>query len=284
MAATVPMSVGANAAGTALQDYVTALYNQLVAAPGDFTISNVVGGGTPTSWTLTHADGWQINYRVSGGTLLSLIAPDGGISDSASPGTPTNASPEDVVLPAVTGTTTRYQFCMYDDAILFAINATGNTHSAYSFHHGRILNRNNAVDPLNGLGVLAYLPNDAGGSTLFEWATISSTAGSRKSWIRIGTSTWANCTWASAPSGVGVLTAERIGNSVGCKAPDSGAPSTATSLTRGVFRYLGEDSSSPAGNPLSVVPAVGSNQGWLRLKSSSATTRLVALWDKLVTP
>lgn len=284
MSATVPVSVGANAAGTALQDYVTALYNQIVAEPGGFTISNVVGGGTPTSWTITHTDGWQINYRVSGGALLSLIAPEGGIANSASPGTPTNGSPEDVLIPSPSGTGTRYQYCQYGDAILFAINASANTHSAYAFHHGRILNRNNAVDPLKGLGVLAYLINDSTAATAFEWLNSNTTGTNRKSWIRIGTSLWWNPVFGTTPSQATLLTAERVSTSVAIKVPDSGNPPSASALTRGVFRYLGEDSSSPAGNPLSVAPAVGSDQGWLRLKSSNSTSRLVALWDKQVTP
>ena len=282
MSDTVPVCVGANAAGTAIQDVMTAFHAQWTAAPGGFTISNVVGSPV-TSFTVTHDDGWQINYRVSGGAILSLIAPEGGVSNSASPGTPANAYAEDTLIPAPSGTGTRYQFAQYGDAILFAVNATANTHSAYAIHQGRILNRNNAVDALNGLATLAYIPHDTASSNAFSWLNSNTTAGNRKSYLRVGAGVWASPIYATTPNSASVLTAERIGP-IAAKAPDSGTPSSATSMTRGLWRYLFEDTSSPAGNPLSVLPVPTSNQGWLRLNGSNSATRLVALWDKTVTP
>lgn len=283
MAPTVPLCFAGNAGGTAIQDYMTAFHARLAAAPGNFIIENVVGGGTPTSYTLKYSDGWQINHRVSAGEIKSLIAPAGGIINSAAPGTPTNAYPEDTLIPAPSGTGTRFQFAQYSDAFFFAANVAANTHSAFAVHQGRVLNRNNAVDPLNGLGTFAYLPTQQAASSAFEWFSIQATPSNRKSYLRVGTAVWGNVSIPRSLFSVITQTDERIGM-VPLIAPDSGTPNAAASQTRGAARYLGEDSTTAAGMPLTVVPSTDSNQGWLRINSANSSTRLTILWDKTVTP
>lgn len=280
--ATVPTCVAGNAAGTAIQDYMTVLHARCAAAPGDFTVANVVGSPV-TSFTLTHTSGFQINFRVSGGAILAVIAPAGGISNSASPGTPTNAYTEDTFIPSPSGTSTRYQFSMYGDAILFAINNAANTASIYASHIGKIRVVNSGADATAGLGVLAGSPNPVVASTAFAWFCTNATASNRRSHIRIAAGTWADPAIPITISSYSTQIAERLSD-IPVSLPDSGTPSVSTSPVRGVFRYLRVDTTTTAGAALSVLPDGGSNQGWLRLADTATTTRLVALWNDTVTP
>jgi hypothetical protein len=280
--ATVPTCVAGNAAGVAIQDYMTVLHARCAAAPGDFAVANVVGSPV-TSFTLTHTLGFQINFRVSGGAILSVIAPAGGIANSAAPGTPTNAYTEDTFIPSPSGTSTRYQFAQYGDAILFAINGSANTFSIYASHTGKIRVVNDGADATGGLGLLAYIPNPVTGTTAFNWFCTNATGSNRKSHIRVAAGTWAD---PVIPISIGNYTtqiAARLGD-LPVAVPDSGAPAASTSPVRGVFRYLRIDTTTTAGAALSVLPDGGSNQGWLRLADTATTTRLVALWNDTVTP
>lgn len=282
MAVSVPTCSSGNAAGTTIQDYMTAFHAAFAAAPGDFTLENVVGSPV-TSFTATHLDGWQINYRVSGGTILSVIAPDGGIANSAAPGTPTNAYAEDTAIPSPSGTSTRWQFAQYDDAIFFAINGTANTFSQYAIHQGAIYAPGDADSVTRGLGTLAYLPADTSASTAFIWSCTSGTAGNRKSYLRLAAGTWASPVFPLTLSNYNTQVASVIVNLPVCT-PDTGAPSNISSPCRGLYRYLQVDTTTTAGTPLSVRPSLATNQGWMRLNNSASATRQVILWNKLVTP
>lgn len=282
MAVSIPTCSSGNAAGTTIQDYMTAFHAAFAAAPGQFTIENVVGAPV-TSFTATHLDGWQINYRVSGGTILSVIAPEGGISDSAAPGTPTNAYAEDVALPSPSGTSTRWQFAQYDDAIFFAINIAANTYSQYAIHQGSIYAPGDADSVTRGLGTLAYLPSDTSASTAFFWHCTNSTASNRKSYLRLALATWSASVFPTALVNFSTQTASVIVN-LPMNAPDTGAPATTSSPTRGLYRYLQVDTTTVAGAPLSVRPSTATNQGWLRLNNSATATRQAILWNKLTTP
>lgn len=281
MAVSVPSSASGNAAGTAIQDYMTAFHAAFAAEPGDFTLENVVGAPV-TSFTATHLDGWQINYRVSAGTILSVIAPEGGIANSASPGVPTNAYTEDTIIPSPSGTSTRWQFAQYGDAIFFAINGSADTFSVYAFHQGAIYAPGDADSTTRGLGSLAYIPADTFAATAAFWHCTSATVGSKKSYLRIGTSLW------NAPA-FPVALVNFTQNIIGklCNYPVIAADSGATSQfspARGLYRYLQIDTSTAAGLPLSVLPSTASNQGWMRLSNGASATRQVILWDKMVTP
>ena len=281
---TVPDSSAGNAAGTTLQDYVTAFYNALVAQPGDFTISNVVGGAAPTSWTITHSDGWQINYRVSGGTLLSLIAPEGGIANSAAPGTPTHAYAEDVIIPAPSGSSTRWQYDQYGDALTFAINGSANTFSQYCIHQGAIRTVNNAANASDGLGTLAYTPSEANASTAGVWFNQSPTASNRKSWLRYKETAWGQPFLPVTLASYTTQIDERLAELPSGLADAGVTPSIAAAPPRGTYRYLRIDTSTTAQPPLSVLPDPNSNQGWRRLNSSASATRMVIMTNKTVTP
>lgn len=281
MAVSVPVCASGNAAGVAIQDYMTAFHAAFAAAPGQFTLTNVVGAPV-TSFTAAHVDGWQINYRVSGGTILSLIAPVGGISNSAAPGSPTNAYAEDVLLPSPSGTSTRWQFAQYGDAIFFAINGSANTFSVYAIHQGAIYAPGDADNVTKGLGTLAYIPTDTTVSTSFIWHCTSPTAGQRKSYVRLSASLWASPCFPIALNSLNQNITGKLCSLV-VLAPDTGTPSTVVP-PRGLYRYVQVDTSTTAGAPLSVLPSTASNQAWLRLNSSATATRQVILWNKLVTP
>lgn len=280
--ATEPTCVGTNAGGTAVQDYMTALHARLAAAPGDFTVDNVVGSPV-TSFTLTHTTGFQMNYRVSGGVILSLIAPSGGIANSAAPGTPTGAYAEDTILPAPSGTSTRYQFAQYGDAFLFLVNDTTNLFSVYGIHMGKIRVVNDGADVSGGLGTLAYLPTNSASSMAFTWFSTNGTAGNRKCYMRYAAAAWGSPSLLQAPGSYSGQVTARLGD-LPCQLPDAGAAPMASSATRGVFKYLRVDTTTTAGAPLSVLPDGGSNQGWLRINNTNSTTRMVALWNDTVTP
>ena len=285
MAVTIPTCASGNAAGTAIQDYMTSFHAAFAAAPGDFTIENVVGSPV-TSFTATHTDGWQINYRVSGGAILSLIAPVGGIANSASPGTPTNAYAEDTLIPSPSGTSTRWQFAQYGDAVFFAINGTANTFSQYAIHQGAIYAPGDADSVTRGLGTLAYIPNgdnNANGGTAFYWFSSNATGSNRKSYLRRSASAWPNPTIPATPN-VYTTQIEGILSNMSVAAPDSGTPAPAANSLRGLWRYVQIDTTTTAGAPLSVKPSYATNQGWLRLNNSTTTTKMVILWNKLTTP
>lgn len=285
MPATIPTCSSGNAAGTAIQDYMTAFHAAFAAALGGFTLSNVVGSPV-TSFTVTHTDGWQINYRVSGGAILSLIAPSGGIASSAAPGTPTNAYAEDTLIPAPSGTSTRWQFAQYGDAIFFAINGSANTFSAYGVHQGAIYSPGDADSVTRGLGTLAYIPSgdaNAVSSTAFLWFSTNVTAGNRKSYLRIAVGTWPGPTLPAAPSTYSTQITGFLA-ALPPVAPDSGTPASASNPVRGLLRYVQADTTTTAGAPLSVKPSSATNQGWLRVNNSATTTRMVMLWNKLITP
>jgi hypothetical protein len=285
MAATVPDCIATNAAGTTIQDYMTSFHASWVSEPGAFSLLNVVGSPV-TSFTVQHASGKQINYRVSGGAILSLIAPSGGVTNSATPGTPSGAYAEDTLIPAPTGTSSRFQFAQYGDAILLTINGSANTFSAYGIHQGGIYAPGDADDDTDGWGTLAYIPCgdvNANGSTAFFWFTVNATAGNRKSYLRRSATAWASPTIHLAPSVFSTQIAKII-TTLGIAAPDSGTPAIANSPLRGLLKYIQADTTTTAGNPLSVKPSLATDQGWLRINNSAAATRMVALWNKTVTP
>jgi hypothetical protein len=282
MAVTIPTCASGNAAGTAIQDYMTSFHAAFAAAPGSFTIGNVVGSPV-TSFTATHTDGWQINYRVSGGAILSLIAPSGGIANSASPGTPTNAYAEDTLIPSPSGTSTRWQFAQYGDAIFFAINGSANTFSVYGVHQGAIYAPGDADSVTRGLGTLAYIPADTSATTAFFWHCTNATGSNRKSYLRLALGTWASPVFPVALVNFATQIAGILASLV-MAAPDSGAPAATSSPHRGLYRYVQVDTTTTAGAPLSVKPSSATNQGWLRLNNAAATTRQVILWNKLTTP
>lgn len=281
MAVSVPTCASGNAAGTAIQDYMTAFHAAFAAAPGDFTIENVVGAPV-TSFTATHLDGWQLNYRVSGGVILSVLAPEGGIANSAAPGTPTNAYAEDTLLPSPSGTSTRWQFAQYGDAVFFGINGSANTFTINAFHQGSIYSPGDADSVTRGLGTLAYIPADTTAATSFFWHCTTATAGNKKSYVRIGENLWNAPGFPVALLNFNQNIAGKICNNVVLVA-DSGGTSTFSPI-RGLHRYLQIDTSTTAGLPLSVLPSTASNQGWMRLHNAAATTRQIILWDKTVTP
>lgn len=288
MAITVPTCAVLTAAGTTLQDYVTAFYVWWAANLGNFTLSNVVGGGTPTSWTATHSSGFQLNFRVSGGTLLVMIAPAGGIASSAAP--VSAGSTEVIGLPAPSGTATRCYVARYEDAIFFGNAVTALTHLVNGFLAGRIgapVQDQDAAAGVDGLGILAHTPNDASTSSANVWYGIAGSAGSRQSRLRVGTSTWA--LGLTFPWGGVIAQASAVRRFTGvslCGHPDgSTAPSATASPLICLSKYTAwAGGASDSNAPLTLNESVGSNQAWLTLNSTATNTRHRLLWNKTVDP
>lgn len=281
---TIPDCASAAAGGTAIGDYSQQLYTFFNAQSGDFTLENVVGGPSAvTSFTATHSDGWQINFRVTGGEILTLIDPDGTIADSASPGTPTNASSEVVFVPSPSGTSANCFYAQYGDAILFAIKNSGNTFPIYCSHVGFIAQPHNASDGdifLDGKGTLGYIPNEQAGSGAGDWG--STIAANSECEIRVAEATWENYTFDSTAA-----VADTSGNvrfsAMTIFGANGGNPSASADPNIAIFRYLRIDGGADAA-PLNVIPSSASNQAFVRINESLNNTRMVALWNKTVTP
>lgn len=282
MPATVPFSARLVSAGTTIQDYFTTFYTWINANPGNFTVLNAAGTPAISSFTLEHTQGWQINFRVSAGTVLSMIAPNGGITDSAAPGSPTNFSGEHIFLPAPVGTSTICHASRYSDALFFCINSTANTFWVNGFHVGKIYVPDNANDPsdyfIDGLGFMANIPQlniTAAGPT---WT--STTAASYVSRIRVAESTWYllliesnSLVTGTAPQG------------------DRPAPYTlvaaASSLSSasaqfGRSKYVRRARTNQPN--YTILPGATTNQGWLHFNSAAANTNQLMLWDRTVAP
>ena len=285
---TIPQCDTGTPGGTTLQDLTTEFYDWFEATPGDFTLGGLVGGVTPTSWWATHSDGQQHNFRISGGELLHMIDPDGTIVDSSAPGTPANASPEDVILPTPSGIAAAMSFAQYGDAVFVGVKESGLAFFEYAFHPGVIGVPCDAGDPaigLDGLGVLAYRCEENGGSTAFDWASTQSTDSNRKSKIRLSTSIWGSPTWHVAnvsSQSPGTLAGKRM-HALGFLADGAGASNVSTDALKLVAKYLRIDGDSALA-PLSVAPSQTTNQGWLSLSKDANASRLRILWDKSVTP
>lgn len=285
MAITIPTCAVLTAAGTTLQDYVTVFYNWVNANPGNFTVSNLVGGATPTSWTLTHASGFQLNFRVSGGTLLIMVAPNGGIANSAAP--VSAGSVEVIGLPAPSGTSTRAHVARYKDALFFGWTSTTPTHTPNAFEVGRIgapIQDQDVAAGIDGLGILAHTPSDSVASSVNNWYTVSAT---RQSRARVASATWAG--GLTAPWGGSIAQSSanrRFSPVVLCGNPDgTNVPSTTTSPILLLSKYnawAGGVSDSVA--PFTLNESAGSNQAWMAINNANANTRHRILWDKTVDP
>lgn len=286
---TIPTCVRLTPAGVTLQDTVTSFHAWLTANPGNFTISNVVGSPV-TSFTITHTDGWQQNFRVSGGALLSMIAPTGGIESSAAPGTPTGHSVEDVLLPAFTGTIADVSVARYADALFLSVKATGATHSAFTFHSGRIGLPEDASDAargIDGLGILAYVI-DQSANTAFSWFTINVTASNRKSKIRAALTTVNGWVDPTVRNDVVTQPSTTFANRRFCSVklvagPPGGVPAQASNADLMALKYIRSDATTSL-LPFQVVPSASTNQAWMAIGGANTNTRLRCLWNKTVTP
>jgi len=281
---TIPDCASAAAGGTAIGDYSQQLYSFFSAQVGFFALQNVVGGPSAvTSFTATHTDGWQINFRVSGGAILTMIDPDGTIADSASPGSPTNASAEVTFIPSPSGVSANCFYAQYGDAVMFGVKDSGNTFPQYCCQIGKIIQTDNASDPevfVDGLAILAYLPNESPSSGVGDWGCVSSA--NSQCFVRVGEADWQAYTFGNT----GAVT-DTSGNirfsSINIFAPSTGSPSATNDPSIGEFRFLRIDGSVDAA-PLNVIPSSASNQAQVRLNDVASDTRMVALWNKTVTP
>lgn len=284
MAPTIPTCVKLALSGTTAADWIDDFHTWIAANPGNFTVSNAVGSPV-TSFTLTHTNGWQINYRLSGGVILSLIAPSGGISDSAAPGTPTNASPEDTLLPAFSGTSATALIARYDDAIFCGIKNSAATALSYAFMQGVVVQITSKTNNSpSGLGVFAYLIDGSPSATAFKWFSVTGTAGNRKSYIQINDTDWASLTVTRNLENVNSAGAGTRFSQEGLAAGSSGdTPSSTSDPCRGVLKYLYADTVTTAA-AFSVDPSSGFDQGQLAVRDITTATRMRVLWDKTVTP
>tara|TARA_Y100000588_G_scaffold235400_1_gene248977 strand:- start:286 stop:1152 length:867 start_codon:yes stop_codon:yes gene_type:complete len=282
---TIPNTLSGAAAGTTINDLMQRLYDFFSTQVGGFTLSNVVGGPSAvTSFTATHSSGRQVNFRISGGAILVMIDPDGTIADSSAPGSPTNASPELVFVPASpTGISTACGFAQYGDAILFYVKDTSAAFQQYCSHVGRIAVMDLASDEevfIDGWGILGYIPNESPGSGLGDWGCVN--AANSHCVIRMGESTWLPFTFVSTAN-VSDTSGNRRFGAIDIHAGDSGSPTSTSDPSVGELNYIKIDGQTDAA-PLGVPPSTASNQAWLRLNDANSNTRMVALWNKGTTP
>lgn len=285
MSSEIPDCAVLTAAGTTLQDYLTALYTRHAAVPGVWTIENVVGGGTPTSWTQTHPDGYQINYRASGGQLLIGLAPLGGVSNSATPGTPSGWQ-ESVGLIAPSGTNAECLFADYDDTIFFGWKSTAKTAMAGAFLIGRQIITTQAQRAAGGgFAILGGVPTVGSSSTANIWFSSGTPRHGR---LKLDATKWANgLVHSGEPASRTQGTGDYRFDEVAFQGhPDgSSAPNTNASPILGLSKYLSwacgpADSQSP----FVLNESAGSNQAQMSLSSSASPTRLRIRWNKTVDP
>lgn len=280
MAATTVDFVRLEAAGTSIQDYFTSLYTWLVSNPGNFTLSNAEGAPDISSFTMTHSQGWQFNFRVSSNTILGMISPNGGIVSSSAPGTPFGYSGEAVFIPTPSGTSTRVHIILMPDALTFAVLNSANTFWSYGFHAGKIYVPDNSNDPtdyyIDGLGFMAHLPLIGTFGSGQAWASSNGTACK----IRVSETLWypivaeVNSTiGGTAPSGIRFSPYTLCANST--------SP-TSLSTNYGRTKYLRRSNSTQV--PFTVIPAVTTTQGWMHYANSASVTNQVIVIDRLVAP
>lgn len=284
MAVTIPTCGSLTASGLTIQNYTTELYTWILANPGNFTVSNATGGPV-SSWTLTHSDGFQLNFRISGTTLLVMIAPVGGIVNSATPGTPTDyVEVIGLITPSVSST--RCHIARYDDAIYFSYSSAANNSILSAFLVGRIfapLQDQDVANDVDGLGILASIPSDGATGSSNYWYSTSAT---RQSRARCG-SVWINGVVhkdASGPSQSSSL--KRFQNVMVAGDPSgSSLPSVSTSPIVYLSKYTawgcGPSDSITA---YSLNESASTNQAWMALINSTGSTRHRILWDKTVDP
>jgi hypothetical protein len=286
--ATIIPAVAGNTASATTQAAMNAFYTAFNANRGGFDLINYIeAGGNVEAFTAEHADGWQINFRLTSNTIRYVIAPNGGILDSTDPldTSPTDASAEFVGIANVATASTRFQFAQYGDAILIQFNNAANTFTFESLHIGAIIAEGDRNSGLRGLGALAGSPAPSAFATTDQWFSTSITPSQRRSIIQTAPGQWASPT---LPLSTGSLaagqTARRV-HLVPISAPDTTATAPNTlSPVRGSLKYLRMDTTTTAGNALTVLPSASNNQGWLRISNTTGGTRMVILWNKTVTP
>lgn len=285
MAVTIPVCARVVLSGTATNALlIDAMHDWFIANPGDFTVENVVGSPT-TSFTLTHDDGWQINYRLSGGEILVLIAPEGGIADSASPGTPTNAMTEDTAFPVLSGVSDRVNFAQYGDAVFVAVQSTALNSYPYAIMTGRCVD---SLEPFStrfvGLAHFGYLMGDAMVATTGAMYSLSGSAGNRKSKVRTLADVWVSPgTPVTALFNVTQPARGRFSSIIVTGSIVEQTPSATTMPTCGVMAYCRIDSSVGL-SALNVVPSDTTDQGMLAVVDDTGTSRFRVVWNKNVTP
>lgn len=279
-----PISAVLTSAGTAIQDYMTSLATWC-ASMTNFTRSNVVGSPV-TSFTLTHNSlSFQLNFRVSAGNILMGTAPVGGVTDSATPGTPTGWEELVAILGTLASPSTSINVSEEFDAFTFLIKHSSLTYFTEGFHIGKSMvpNFSNDADRfIDGHVMAGGVPNTSNSSTAAHWFT---TATSRTK-IRVGENTW----WeAMITSDVGTTA---LRNSPQGERPnpmpvcaDSGSKSTSTSPRFGHMKYLFMMGGSNR-VPLSVKPAATGNQGYMHINrgASASITNTAIRWNSAVTP
>lgn len=289
MAATIPTCAVLTPAGALSADHFTSFYTWISANPGNFTLSNITG--TPvTSFTLTHTDSWQLNFRLSSNIAYCMIAPDGGISNSATPGTPTGYT-ESIAFPLIaTGSGARNWIARYEDAIFFGIAHTDLSYMTYAFMAGSIgqpLQAQDVANKIDGLGILANIPTNSPSGSSGYWFSTISTAAARQSRVRSGATSWCiGVTYQGSAYNISQSSSTRrfspimlTGDPTGVNAPGSASPNIC--MTKYVYFAGGV---SDASSPFSLNESASTNQAMLTINNASSTSRMRILWDKTVDP
>lgn len=286
MAETVPTCAKVTLSGTTNADLIDGWHDWIVAngAGEGWSVANVVGSPV-TSFTAEHSGGGQINYRLTGGEILGMVSPSGGISDSAAPGTPSGAQPEEVFFPAMAGNSDEALFWLQGNSVAIIVKDTGKTYCKYMDYRGKnITTTNIKANGPTGWGSFGYIPTQTAAFTAGSWFTTNSTAVNRKSWIQITDTDWANPTIIRSISSISSAGDGTRFSQESVVAGSSGdTPAGSSDPARGVLKHIFADTVA-SGLPFSVVPDATVDQAMLRINDSAAATRMCLVWDKFVTP
>lgn len=280
---TIPTCIRRTLSSTDTPTLLDDFHDWLDANPGNFTLSNVVGA-TVTSFTATHTDGWQVNWRVSGTTILMAIAPTGGIADSAAPAA-TDMSPEEIAVVDISGSAhAQYLIALYDDAITLLTKAAANDEIFDGFHVGKVMAVSRANYPAlgrDGLGMLCGGPSDNNFNVGDLWFSTSGNIFSRRSKIHVATGQWGSPLISNISSWTTVSDSARF-HDVPVFAPPlpSDTPNTANSPAVGILKYITGDGALDAAQ-LTLINSASSTQAYVSIGyPSSGVSRLRMIWTQ----
>jgi len=249
---------------------------------GVWSITNLVGGVTPSSFTINNSVGFQINLRTSANTILGLLAKAGGILNSAVPGVVANAMTEVVYLnTAAAGFSPRLNIALYETSLVVLAQHTTFSYFVSAFFAGR----GRSIRGNRRFFQLANIPDSSALGMSAGWFTTITAPGaaSRPSRVEYGNGE-ANITFMQPASRTVPYDApgDRIGAIILSARPVESTPS-ASGIPCTTIDELGFDAKQKV-SPLALLPSISDNQAWLYVNNAATATDMVILWNKTVDP
>jgi hypothetical protein len=218
--------------------------------------------------------------------MLLMLAPAGGIANSAAP---TSANNTEVIgLPAPSATSARCLIARYSDAIFFGIHNTTSVSVTSGFLAGRIgapVQNQDVAAGLDGLGILANLPNDASNTTENIWYSTSAILSGRKSRLKISALKYAIGVGAIIMVPTQSAIERRFSPVILTGNPNGVGEATTSSPILCLSKYTAFAAGIGDLIPcFSMNISAGTNQAWMAINNSQAGTRHRILWNKTVDP